>query len=187
MSGLRQREVARRVFIAELTDAFHTYRTEDDDQAPIYSLLPTGERANRVFIAGTLLTTSEYESDGDAPIWGMEFKDPTDEMTAYAPPESDASARLPALSPPEYVALTAKPRTHETAAGTQSVGLRAEHISVISRPTRDHWIADTAQQTLDRISDFDVSYPPAQRTTDEYDHQPTDYTGAVQTALASIE
>lgn len=187
MSRLREREVARRAFAAELTDAVHTYRTEDDDQAPIYALLPTGERANRVLIAGTLLATSEFSSDGGGSIWGMELKDPTGEMTAYASPDSDASGRVPELSTPEYVALTAKPRTHEDETGTQSVGLRAETLSVITPETYDHWIADTAEKTLARISDFDVSHPPAQRTTDEYQSQPVDYSEVVVTALDHLD
>lgn len=187
MSQIRDREVARRAFAAELNDAVHTYRTEEDDQAPIYALLPTGERANRVFVAGMLLRTNEISSDGQGSIWAMELTDPTGDMTAYASPESNASTRLPDLDTPEYVGLTGKPRTHETEDGSLSVGLRAENLAVITRDTYQHWVAETAVKTRTRIDNFDVSYPPAQRTTDEYQHDPTDYIGTVQTALNDIE
>jgi hypothetical protein len=48
------REVARRVFASEFNDAAYTFKESDDERAPVYLLLPTGERANRVFLVGTL-------------------------------------------------------------------------------------------------------------------------------------
>ena len=54
------REVARRVFAAEYNDASYTFKESDDERAPLYLLLPTGERANRVFVVGKPRT---YETD----------------------------------------------------------------------------------------------------------------------------
>ncbi|MFB6177809.1 MAG: DNA-binding protein, partial [Halobaculum sp.] len=57
MSSVPTREVARRVFAAEFNDGSHSFKESEDERAPLYLLLPTGERANRVFLVGTLTET----------------------------------------------------------------------------------------------------------------------------------
>ncbi|MDY7082565.1 MAG: DNA-binding protein, partial [Halobacteria archaeon] len=52
MSTRMQREVAKRVFAGEFRDASHTFKESDDERAPSYLLLPTGQKANRVFVVG---------------------------------------------------------------------------------------------------------------------------------------
>ena len=54
MSVSVSREVARRVFANEFNVATHAFKESEDERAPNYILLPTGIRANRVFIVGTL-------------------------------------------------------------------------------------------------------------------------------------
>lgn len=50
----RTREVSRRSYAEEFNDAVYTFTESDDEQAPRYALLPTGQKANRVFVVGTL-------------------------------------------------------------------------------------------------------------------------------------
>ena len=59
------REVAQRVFAGEFNDASYTFKESDDDRAPVYLLLPSGERANRVFIVGTLTETEDVGEDNE--------------------------------------------------------------------------------------------------------------------------
>lgn len=59
------REVARRVFAQEFNDAGYTFKESDDERAPVYLLLPTGESANRVFLVGTLTEKEDVGEDNE--------------------------------------------------------------------------------------------------------------------------
>ncbi|EMA47821.1 hypothetical protein C450_20921 [Halococcus salifodinae DSM 8989] len=52
------REVARRVFAREFNDATYMFKESDDELAPNYTLLPTGERANRLSLIPTHRNTA---------------------------------------------------------------------------------------------------------------------------------
>jgi RPA family protein len=65
MSSAPTREVARRVFAREFNDAGYTFKESDDERAPVYSLLPTGERANRILAVGTLTETEDVGEDSE--------------------------------------------------------------------------------------------------------------------------
>jgi hypothetical protein len=154
------REVARRVFAAEFNDATYTFKESDDDRAPVYSLLPTGERANRVFVAGTLTETEDVGDDSE--YWRGRIVDPTGTFFAYAGQyQPEATSVLRETETPAYVAVVGKPRSYETDEGDVNVSLRPESITVVDGETRDRWVVETAERTLDRIEAFD--------TADEYD------------------
>lgn len=51
LSQTPMREVAVRVFAREFSEATYTFQESDDDRSPVNALLPTGARANRLFIA----------------------------------------------------------------------------------------------------------------------------------------
>jgi hypothetical protein len=62
------------------------------------------------------------------------------------------------LEPPAYVAIVGKPRTYEpddAEEGEVLVSLRPESITVVDADTRDRWVVETAERTLDRIEAFD--------------------------------
>ena len=108
MSGVPSREVARRVFAAEYNDGSHTFKESDDERAPLYYLLPTGERANRVFLVGTLTETEDVGEDSE--YWRGRIVDPTGTFFAYAGQyQPEAAAALRDLSSPAYVAVVATP------------------------------------------------------------------------------
>ncbi|MFC7059887.1 RPA family protein [Halovenus salina] len=145
-----QRELAHRVFAREFNDATHTFRESDDDRAPVYALLPTGAKANRVFIVGTVTETNDVGSDDE--YWQGRIVDPTGTVFVYAGQyQPDAAALLRELDPPAFVAVVGKPRTYDTDDGETNVSLRPEHITVVDEATRNRWVAETAQQTLDRL------------------------------------
>ncbi len=155
MSGAPTREVARRAFAAEFNDASYTFKESDDERAPVYLLLPTGERANRVFIVGTL--TEKEDVGDDSEYWRGRVVDPNgDTFFVYAGQyQPDAAAMLRELEAPAYVAIAGKPRTFEMDDGTVNVSLRPESITVVDESTRDRWVVETAERTLERIESFD--------------------------------
>ncbi|OVE83847.1 RPA family protein [Natronolimnobius baerhuensis] len=147
------REVARRVFASEFNDATYSFKESDDERAPNYALLPTGDRANRVFVVGTLTETEDVGEDSE--YWRGRVVDPTGTFFVYAGQyQPEAASALRDTEPPAYVSVVGKPRTYETEDGTVNVSLRPENITVVDDATRDRWVVETAERTLDRIEAF---------------------------------
>jgi len=187
MSSTPTREVARRVFAEEFNDAGYTFKESDDDRAPVYALLPTGERANRVFFVGTL---TEKEDVGDeSEYWRGRIVDPTGTFFVYAGQyQPDAASMLRDLEPPEYVAVAGKPRTYETDDGTVNVSVRPESITVVNEGTRDRWVVEAAERTIDRIEAFDEEANEyAAMAAQQYDLPLERYREAAIEALEEIE
>lgn len=180
------REVAHRVFAAEFNDATHTFQESDEDRAPVYALLPTGTKANRVFIAGTLTETNNVGTEDE--YWQGRIVDPTATVFTYAGQyQSEAAAFLRETEPPAFVAVVGKPRSYETDDGNLNVSLRPEHISVVDAQTRNRWVADTATQTLDRIEAFDDSNPYARMAKEQYGDNIEQYRQHTIEALESLD
>ncbi|MFB6095202.1 MAG: RPA family protein, partial [Halodesulfurarchaeum sp.] len=163
------REVARRVFAHEFNDATFTFKESDDERAPLYALLPTGEQANRVFVVGTLTETEDIGEESE--YWRGRVVDPTGTFFVYAGQyQPEAASALRELDTPTYVAVVGKPRTFETDDGTVNVSVRPESITEVDEATRDRWVVETAERTLDRIDTFDdEANEYAQRAKQEYE------------------
>jgi RPA family protein len=171
MATTPTREVAHRVFAGEFNDASYTFKESDDERAPVYLLLPTGERANRVFVVGTLVETEDVGSDSE--YWQGQVVDPNgDRFYMYAGQyQPDAAGMLRELDPPAYVAVVGKPRTYETDDGDVNVSVRPESITEVDTATRDRWVVETAERTVERVAAFeadDVDDPDDGATVDEY-------------------
>ena len=187
MSAAPMREVARRVLASEFNDASHTFKESDDERAPVYLLLPTGERANRVFVVGTLTETEDVGDDSE--YWRGRVVDPTGTFFVYAGQyQPEAAGTLRDLEPPAYVAVTGKPRTYETDDGTVNVSVRPEAITVVDAATRDRWVIEAADRTLDRIEAFDdEGNEYARMARERYGEDVSAYQEAVVSALESVE
>ena len=181
------REVARRVFADEFNDAAFTFKESDDDRAPVYLLLPTGEKANRVFFVGTLTEKDDVGEDNE--YWRGRIVDPTGTFFVYAGQyQPEAASTLRDLEPPAYVAVVGKPRTYETDDGNVNVSARPESIQVVDAATRDRWVVETAERTLDRIDAFDdEGNEYARMAREEYDLPIDRYTESAISALESLE
>ncbi|QLG50984.1 RPA family protein [Natrinema halophilum] len=195
------REVARRVFASEFNDSTYTFKESDDERAPNYALLPTGDRANRVFVAGTLTETEDVGDDSE--YWRGRVVDPTGTFFVYAGQyQPEAASVLRDTEPPAYVSIVGKPRTYETDDGTVNVSLRPESISIVDDDTRDRWVVETAERTIDRIEAFEewereqeapegASTAPtneyAQMAREQYDSPVVNYRNDVIQALESLE
>ncbi len=187
MSDAPTREVARRVFASEFNDAGFTFKESDDERAPVYALLPTGERANRVFFVGTLTEKEDVGEDNE--YWRGRIVDPTGTFFVYAGQyQPDAASMLRDLEPPEYVAVVGKPRTYETDDGEINVSVRPESITVVEDGIRDRWVVETADRTLDRIDAFDPETDEyAAMADEEYELPLENYRRDVVTALEDLE
>jgi RPA family protein len=180
------REVARRVFAREFNDATYAFTESEDDMAPNYALLPTGKRANRVFFVGTLTETADVGSDSE--YWQGRVVDPTGSFYVYAGQyQPDAASVLREIEPPKYVAVVGKPRTYETDDGTTNVAARPESISVVDETTRDRWVNETADRTLDRLRAFDeAATDDARMAREEYGEAIAPYREEAVAALESL-
>ena len=193
MAATPTREVARRVFAREFNDSSYTFKESDDERAPVYVLLPTGERANRVFLVGTLTETEDVGEDSE--YWQGRVVDPNgDTFFMYAGQyQPDAASMLRELEPPAYVSVVGKPRTYETDDGEMNVSVRPESISEVDEATRDRWVVETAERTLDRIQTFADAEEStemdeyAQMANEEYDLPVENYRRSVVGALESLE
>jgi len=181
------REVARRVFAEEFNDAGYTFKESDDERAPVYALLPTGAHANRVFVVGTLTETEDIGEDSE--YWRGRIVDPTGTFFTYAGQYQPGAANaLRDLEPPAYVSVVGKPRTFETDDGGVNVSVRPESISVVDADTRDRWVVETAERTLDRIETFeDDDNEYAAMARDHYNLPVETYEESVVEALRSLE
>ena len=187
MSDAPSREVARRVFASEFNDAGFTFKESDDERAPVYALLPTGEHANRAFFVGTLTEKEDVGDDNE--YWRGRIVDPTGTFFVYAGQyQPEAASMLRDLEPPEYVAVVGKPRTYETDDGETNVSVRPESITVVDDDIRDRWVVETADRTIDRIDTFDPETDEyAAMADEEYELPLENYRRDVVTALEDLE
>ncbi|PSQ32314.1 DNA-binding protein [Halobacteriales archaeon SW_10_68_16] len=189
MASTPTREGARRVFAREFNDATYTFKESDDDRAPVYVLLPTGQRANRVFVAGTLTETEDVGEDSE--YWQGRVVDPNgDTFFTYAGQyQPDAASMLRELEPPEYVAVVGKPRTYETDDGEVNVSIRPESINRVDETTRDRWVVEAAERTIDRIQSYQGEGVDeyAEMAREQYDLPVENYKRIVEDALESLD
>lgn len=145
------REVARRVFLAELKRSDLSFREGDDSQyAPQYILTPTGARCNRVFVVGTLIDRDDIGEEVE--YWRGRLADPTGSILIYAGQyQPEASRALAEIEIPAFVAVVGKPSVYETEDGKKITSIRAEAIQKVDLDTRNRWILEAARRTIERL------------------------------------
>ncbi len=148
------RQVAKRAFAVELNDATHVFKESDEERAPNFALLPSGETANRYFLVGTVTEVNDVGKDSE--YWQARIVDPTGTVFVYAGQyQPDVTAFLSGLEPPAYVAITAKPSTYETDDGNVNVSLRPETITRVDEATRNQWVRETIDRTAARLDAYE--------------------------------
>jgi RPA family protein len=151
-SDRQGRQVAKRAFAGEINDATHVFKQSDEERAPNFALLPSGEVANRYFLVGTVTEVNDVGNEDE--YLQARVVDPTGTMFVYAGEyQPQAAAFLSSLEPPAYVAVTAKPSTFESE-GETYVSLRPESITRVDDETRDRWVAETIERTEARLDAF---------------------------------
>lgn len=147
-SQANSRSVAKRVFASELTVSPVTIQFSQEDDAPQYQLLRSGEPAHRVAIAGVLTEVSEVSSS----MLNARICDPTGPVECYAGQyQPDAQADIQALEAPENVMVVGKTSTYEPENWGPLVSITVESMTPISQNERERWTAETIERTADRI------------------------------------
>lgn len=150
--GSFEREPARRVFAGELRECHYQFKDGEDEKSPTFVLLPTGERCNRIFIAGTL---TEKSRQGEQNIFYRgRVVDPTGTFFVMAGSyQPEAMQQLAKIETPAFVAVIGKPNLYrKDEASAPMVSVRVESITVVDKETRDLWVLDAAERTLDRVT-----------------------------------
>ena len=150
------REVAQRLFAEELQNSTFQFKESDEEMAPNYLLLNSGAVANRVLIVGAI--TEKTNVGQEKENWRGRINDPTGNVFIYASHfQPETAAVLREIEPPEYLAIVGKPNTFENDDGEVMVNIRPESITVVDEETRDNWVLETAEDTLDRLADYEGS------------------------------
>lgn len=176
------------MFAREFQDATYTFQEGNDDRAPKYVLLPTGMRANRLFVVGTLTEAENIGSNSD--YWQGRVVDPTETFFMYAGQyQPDAMAKLESIEPPAYVAVVGKPRTYETDGGKVRSSLTIETITVVDKATRDRWVLNTAIATKERLEAAQSESPPqdAHKAEEIYTPDHSHYRECIQDARTDLK
>ena len=148
--GSFEREPARRVFAGELRECRYQFKDGDDEKSPTFVLLPSGERCNRIFLVGTL---TEKQRQGDQNVFYRgRVVDPSGTFFVMAGSyQPEAMQQLAKIETPAFVAVVGKPNLYQKPDGSFLVSVRVESITVVDKDTRDLWVLDAAERTLDRV------------------------------------
>ena len=184
--SLRQREVARRLYAKEHNESTLVYKEHEDTYAPQYLLTPTGAKCNRVFVVGAL---TEKENVGvDSDYWRARLADPTGVFPIYAGQyQQQAVTQLSAIEVPAFVAVVGKLNVFRTNDGPVKVSIRPEFINVVDSETRNRWVLETAEKTLERIERLQLDNEDAAKVRDYYGTDTSLYVGIVIEALEALK
>lgn len=150
MSVDSTREVAHRLFAAEYDDATFEYAESDEERAPKYVVTPTGARINRLFVVGVLTGVERVNEN----MVRARIADPTGVFIVYAGQyQPDALTFLERAEPPAFLAVTGKANTFEPEDGDRVfTSIRPESVNAVDVETRDRWVVQTGEHTLNRIA-----------------------------------
>jgi RPA family protein len=179
------REVAHRIFAAELKESNLQSKEGQDQYSPQYLITPTGAKCNRVFIVGTL--TEKEDVGTDSEFWRGRIVDPTGAFFVTAGQyQPEAAQVLARTTPPEFVAVIGKPTAYTTKEGNELTSIRAESIQVVDAATRDRWVVDAAALTTKRLEKLYGNEPHIMKARLHYSTDVDAYKAMVAQALESV-
>ncbi len=180
------REVAHRLFAAELKESNLQVKEGQDQFSPAFLITPTGAKCNRVFIVGTL--TEKEDIGTDSEFWRGRIVDPTGAFFVTAGQyQPEAAQMLAKTAPPEFIAVIGKPTTFTTKEGNVLTSIRAESMHIVDAATRDRWIVETAGLTLKRLEKLAGSEPDAVKVREHYKTKVESYKELVNKAVLSLK
>ncbi len=157
--NLLKREVAKRVFAREFEACRELEKLERSDseaadsKTPNLLISPVGLILNRVFVVGVVTELDNIGTQSE--MWKARIVDPTGAFTVYAGQyQPEASIFFSTVQVPAFIALTGKARTYEPEQGSVFVSIRAEEVNIVDEETRNRWVVDTAEQTVERLEVF---------------------------------
>jgi len=180
------REIAHRVFAAELKESNLKTKEGQDEQFPKqYLLTPTGAKCNRIFIVGTLTETENVGTDSE--FWRGRIVDPTGAFYVTAGQyQPEAAQVLARTAPPEFIAVIGKPSIFTTKEGNILTSIRAESMHVVDAATRDRWVVEAANLTAKRIAKLQGNEPDAVKAREHYSTDVEQYKAMVAMAIESM-
>jgi RPA family protein len=176
---MAEREMAHRMFAREFNDSVFQISSgsdasgQTDLHAPNFLVTRLGAKVNRLFIAGVITEVEDMGSHkgGEKELWRARLSDPTGTFTVYSGSyQPEASVFLSTVEIPSYVTIVGKVRSYEPGDGSVFVSLRPEEINNTDENTRDRWIIDTAELTLDRLDVFEEALLSGLGGTELFDH-----------------
>jgi RPA family protein len=180
------REVAHRIFAAELKESNLQVKEGNDQFSPQYLITPTGAKVNRVFVVGTL--TEKEDVGNEAQFWRGRIIDPTGAFFVSAGQyQPDAAQVLAKTVPPEFIAVVGKPTTYTTNEGNMLISIRVESMHVVDAATRDRWVVDAADHTIKRLEKLQGNEPDAVKAREHYATNVEAYKAMVALALESVK
>lgn len=179
------REVAHRVFAAELKESNLQSKEGIDQYSPQYLITPTGAKCNRIFIVGTL--TEKEDVGTDSEFWRGRIVDPTGTFYVTAGQYHPEAVQVLAKTlPPEFIAVIGKPTTFTTKEGNVLTSIRAESMHVVDAATRDKWVVETANLTTKRLARLQGNDPDAVKSREHYSTDVAQYKAMVAMAIESM-
>ncbi len=179
------REVAHRIFAAELRDSNLQAKEGQDQYSPSYLLTPTGAKINRIFVVGTL--TEKEDVGTEVPFWRGRIVDPTGAFFVSAGQyQPEAAQVLAKTAPPEFIAVVGKPSTYTTNEGNVLTSIRAESLQIVDAANRDRWVVDAARHTLLRLEKLKGNEPDAVKAREHYSTNVETYKAMVAMALEAL-
>lgn len=188
-----QRNPAVRLLAAELSKADYHFQERDDERAPKYLLLPSGGKANRVMMGGTLLSVEDTSSGDGTPFWKARVEDPSGEFMVFAGQyQPEAASVLQTIAnaddkPPAFVHVVGKTTEYrpEDDEGEVIVNVRPETVSVVNEAQRNNWLQETAGRTIERLEQEDGEY--VRQAEDRYGNRVQLLRDDVQDVLEALE
>lgn len=165
-SNYAQRQPAKRLFASELNEADYHFKETDEDRAPNYLLLPSGDKANRVMMGGTIMSVEDVSKEGNDPFWNAVIQDGTGEFRAFAGQYSpEAASVFQSISesdsmPPAYVIIIGKTKEYrpEDDESEVLINIQPETVSIVSEQQRNNWLKETAEHTVNRLENQTGEY-----------------------------
>lgn len=193
MSQEYQRNPAVRVLASEINKADYHFQETDDDRAPNFLLLPSGGKANRVMMGGTVLSVEDTSSGGGSPFWKATIEDPTGKFMVFAgqyQPEAASVLQMIANSddkPPAFVHVVGKTKEYrpEDDEGEVIVNIRPEDIAIVDEQQKRNWLHETAEKTVERLEKTEGDY--VRQSEERYGDRVTLLKSDVQDVLESLE
>jgi len=179
------REVAHRVFAAELKESNLQSKEGQDQYSPQYLITPTGAKCNRIFIVGTLTETENVGTDSE--FWRGRIVDPTGAFYVTAGQyQPEAAQVLAKTTPPEFIAVIGKPTTFTTKEGNVLTSIRAESMYIVDAATRDRWVVEAANLTAKRLERLKGNEPDVVKAREHYSTDVGQYKAMVAMAVESM-
>lgn len=155
---------ARRATIAEIHGSTHIFSVQGsgDDKPSKYALLPTGERANNVFLIATLKDANVDEKSASGTIYDKTGKIRIRASHEYQPAAYDQIRRL-AKNLPAHIAVTGRINVYEpekkegeTTSPDRFISIQPEGIAQVEKPYRDQWSDDALSETIRRAESWNT-------------------------------